>query len=162
MALTDIIQAINAQADKEISQIQQNALNEKNAIKRAADEEIAAYEADLKNQTEAKKAQLKKKAETHVMMDRRKKKLQTKRRAIDELYAEVAAKLAALPEEKMEKITKALEKKLGRSDGEKQTSKVGGFVFVTKNTEEDFTFPHLVESVLRPMTELDISAKLFS
>jgi hypothetical protein len=71
-------------------------------------------------------------------------------------------RLRVCPPERKEKLEKALEKRIAGRKGEKKPSKEGGFVFVGESTEEDLTFPHLVQTVLRPQTELEVSAKLFT
>ena len=162
MALADIITAIIAQADKEISVIQENVTREKSEMKKNADEELAAFESDLKKKTEEKKQQMKKKAETMVKMERRKELLAEKRAALDSVYDEVLNAVQKLPKEKIEKLEDALKKKVQGRKGELIEAKGGGFLFVSTLTEEDFTFAHLIASDLRPKTEVDIAAKLFA
>ncbi len=162
MALADIIQAIKAQADKEISVIQDHVLREKDEKKKAVDEELATFESDLKKKTEEKKQQLKRKAETMVEMERRQILLTEKRAALDSVYDAVLEEAVKLPGAKTKKLVDALQKQVQGRKGETKTSKEGGFTFVSEKTEEDFTFPHLVQTVLRPQTEIEVSAKLFS
>lgn len=161
MALSDIIAAINSQRDKDLAALQERTLSEKNSYKKKTDEELAAYEEDLKKQTASKKEQLTKKAHTMVQMEHRKTLLEEKRKAIDEVYDAVIDELKKLPPEKVKKLEAALEKNAAKHKGEKKPSKEGGFLLVSEKAEEDFTFPHLVQTVLRPETELEISAKLF-
>ena len=42
------------------------------------------------------------------------------------------------------------------------TNAKGGFLFISEKEEQDFTFEHLVEEVLRPKTELETSHTLFT
>ncbi len=161
MALADIISAINAQKDKDLAALQERTLNEKNSCKKKTDDELATYEDDLKKQTASKKEQLKKKAETMVQMEHRKTLLEEKRKAIDSVYDAVIAELKKLPPEKVKKLEAALEKKTAKHKGKKHPSKEGGFTLISEKAEEDFTFPHLVQTVLRPETELEVAAKLF-
>ena len=162
MALADIITAINAQRDKNISALQERVLEEKNSCKRKTDDELKAYEDDLKKQTKARKEQLTKKAHTMVQMEHRQTLLQEKRKAIDSVYDAVIDELKKLPPEKANKLEAALEKKAAKYKGEKKPCKEGGFTLISEKAEEDFTFPRLVQTVLRPETELEVSAKLFS
>jgi vacuolar-type H+-ATPase subunit E/Vma4 len=162
MALADIIQAIKAQADREIAQIQQVTTRNKNTIRNTTDEELAAFEEDLRKKTEQQKVQLQKKAETQVQMERKKMLLREKRKALDYVYSAALKELQKLPAEQKKKIIDKLMKNVSGRDGKVQESKDGGFVFVSAKTEEDFTFPHLIHTMLRPKTEIDVSAKLFA
>lgn len=161
MALADIIKAIQAQRDKDISALQERVLEEKNSFKRKTDDELKVYEDDLKKQTKARKTQLTKKAHTMVQMEHRKTLLEEKRKAIDSVYDAVIDELKKLSPEKMKKLEEALEKKAAKHKGEKKPSKEGGFTLISEKAEEDFTFPHLVQTILRPETELEVSSKLF-
>ena len=161
MALQDIIQAIKAQADKEISALEDAAKKEKASIKTKADAEIASFESELKDQASAKKASMKKKAETMVDMERRKLLLEEKRKALDIVYENVLTEVQALPKDKLKKLEDALKAKVKGQKGETKASKEGGFVFVSTQAEEDFTFAHLIQTMLRPETELEVSTKLF-
>ena len=162
MALSDILAAIKAQADKGIAVIQESATREKNTIKAKGDEEIAAFEEDLKRQTAAKKVQLKKKAETMVEMDRKKMILEEKRTALDHVYDAALKKLQQLPTEKKKKLIQKLMENVKGQKGDVKEVKEGGFLFVSKNAEEDYSFPHLIENTLRPETEITVSKKLFT
>ena len=148
MALSDILAAIKAQADKGIAVIQESATREKNTIKAKGDEEIAAFEEDLKRQTAAKKVQLKKKAETMVEMDRKKMILEEKRTALDHVYDAALKKLQQLPTEKKKKLIQKLMENVKGQKGDVKEVKEGGFLFVSKNAEEDYSFPHLIENTL--------------
>lgn len=162
MALADIITAIKAHADREITVIQDNAMREKNEKKKVVDEEIKVLENDTEMQTEEKKKQLKKKVETMVEMERRKALLEEKHRALDSVYSEVLQAVQKAPPAKLQKLTDALQRRIKGQKGEVKKDPEGGFLFVSTNSEEDFSFPHLIQTVLRPDTELEVSSKLFT
>ena len=162
MALADIIASIKAQAKNDISNINEQTEVEKASITHKTNDEISALESDIKKQTEAKKTQMQKKAQTMVEMNHRKKLLEEKRKSLDSVYDEVLEEVNKRPKDKLKKFEDSLKSKLKGMVRDTKESKEGGFVFVSKNSEEDFTFPHLVNSVLRPMTELEVSSKLFA
>ena len=162
MALSDIIQAIKTQADKEIAVLQEQATRAKDSIKRKTDEEIAAYEQELSKKTEDRKVAMKKKAETMVEMERKKTLLAEKRKALDSVYKKVLEEVKKMPAEKLKKLEDTLKKHVAGRKGEVKPVKEGGFLFVSEKSEEDYTFEHLVNEVLRPQTEIDVSTKLFS
>ena len=162
MALTDIIQAIKAQADKEITILQEQAVREKNSIKSKTDEEIALYEKDMKKKTEDRKVAMKKKAETMVEMDRKRVLLEEKRKALDSVYKKALEEVKKLPADKIKKFEDSLKKHVEGCKGDIKPVKEGGFIFVSEKSEEDYSFEHLVNEVLRPQTEITVSAELFS
>ena len=162
MALADIITAIKSHADKEVSAIQDRAMREKDEKKKVVDEELLEFESDLKKQTEEKKKQLKRKAETMVEMERRKALLEEKRGALDTVYSEVLQAVQKAPQAELQKLTDALQGRIKGQKGEVKKDPEGGFLFVSTNSEEDFSFPHLIQTVLRPDTELEVSSKLFT
>lgn len=162
MALADILAAIAQQAEKQIADLVAAAARDKEALKKQADEAIAAYENELHAQTEQQKKQLKKKAETEVEMNRKKALLQAKRDALDAVYAKVLEEVQKLPAAKKKKLEDALKAALKGRKGKTESVKEGGFIFVSDNAEEDYSFEHLVNEVLRPQTELDVSANLFA
>jgi vacuolar-type H+-ATPase subunit E/Vma4 len=162
MALSDIIQAIKTQADREIAVIQEASLREKNAIQKKNDEDIATAEKEAKKQTAEKKEQLMKKAETMVKMERKKMMLQEKRLALDTVYKNVLQELQQLPSEKKKELVERLMKHVHGRKGEVKEIKEGGFLFVSDNAEENYSFPHLIQHTLRPRTEIAVSTKLFT
>ncbi len=184
MALQDILDAITAQADQQIATARSKHQKRVSQMREAAERNQAKKKQDLAVQKDKKKAQMKMKAEVHAETTKRNTVLRKKRELLDRLYTKVVDQLAALPDDKAEKLLHAclkeisakgaihpseahaaLLKKIAPSDQfqiEKSVKAKGGFVFSSEKAEQDFTFEHLVQEWLRPQTELDVSTALFA
>ncbi|MDD3896267.1 MAG: hypothetical protein PHU04_00260 [Candidatus Peribacteraceae bacterium] len=186
MALSNILAAISAQADEQISQ--ERSLHQKriSLMREESERRIAKRKQEIAGQKEERRKQLHMKAVSHSTMTRRNAELKKKQELLDTLYALVLQKLAALPSQEKE-VETLLKKHLQtiKGNGEIRPSKahetilrhiapserfafgkpiesVGGFLFVSEREEHDCTFEHLVASYLRPQTEVEAAKALFS
>lgn len=184
MALQDILDAITAEADQQIAEarsVHQKALTE---MREEGERKTAKRKQEIAVQKEARKEQMSAKAETHASMQKRNAILSKKQVLLDSAYDSVVEKLGTLDAGKVEPLLRAcikqitvngeirpaekhaqLIKKLAPSEQFRMgdpVKSVGGFLFVSEKEEQDFTFEHLVQHVLRPATELETSQALFS
>lgn len=184
MALQDILDAIIAQADQQITSARSGHQKRISEMREAAERSQAKKKQDLAMQKEKKKAQMQLKAQAHAETSKRNTVLQKKRELLDQLYSKTLEQLAALPDDKVEPVLRtclksittkgtlhpseahaALLKKIAPSEQftmGKPVSTKGGFIFSSPKAEQDCTLEHLVKEWLRPQTELDVSQKLFS
>ena len=184
MALQDILAAITAQADKKIEQARAALQKESGTLRQESEQRIAKRKQEIAVQKQQKLDQMKAKAQTHAAAVKRNAILSKKKELLDRLYGKVAADLAELSEKELEPLLRkcvkgikakgeihpakkhaALLKKICPSEQFRMkdpTDAKGGFLFVSEKEEQDFTFEHLVEEVLRPKTEIETSHTLFS
>ena len=184
MALKDILEAIVAEADKQIEDARATHQKELSQIREESERRISGKKQDIAKQKEQRRTQLTAKAQAHSQSRKRNAILKKKKELLDKVYQKAAEKLSALPDGEVEALLRAcvktikvkgeihpsekhhqILKKICPSDqfkmaGEIRTS--GGVKFVSEKQEEDFTFEHLIEHVLRPQTEIETSKSLFS
>lgn len=183
MALQDILEAITAEADRKISEAR--AAHQKNLsdMRDSSAENVRQKRKEITEQKEQKLLQMRRKAETHAEMLKRNKVLSAKHDLLDKLFADVTKKISSLPEKEIEPLLRSLLKsikvkgeirptkhhkdlltKLAPSEQFEIGSTVegeGGFVFVGSKEEADLRIDSLVESVLRPESELSAITSLF-
>lgn len=184
MALQDILDAIIAQSDLQITTARSEHQKRVSQLREAAERTQAKKRQDLAAQKEKKKAQLKMKAEAHAEAMKRNTVLRKKRELLDRLYNKATDALASVGDEKIEPLLRAylkeiphngnlhpseahaaLLKKIAPSEQfsiEKPIKAKGGFLYTSVKTEEDNTFEHRMQEWLRPQTELYISKALFT
>ncbi len=183
MALQDIITAITAQADREIATLRDAHEQRTKSLRDRHQTNLVSVRSAMAEQVAKRKEQLLLKMKTHVQGERRNRLSSAKQAVIHAAFTETLARLSALPDEKVEPLLRTLLKRI-KAKGVLQTSKrheallrklapseqfsleidphaKGGFRFVGKTSEADFTFEHLVHGVLRPWKELDIAHLLF-
>ncbi len=183
MALQDILDAIVEEADKQIADARAAHQKELSKMREDSERNLSTKKQETAVQKEQKKNQLKTKAQAHGEAIRRNELLKKKQELLDSLYKKVTKKLCSLPEKEVEPLLREciklikekgdifpseahenILKKLVPSQQfsmQKPTKAQGGFLFVSKDIEQDFTFEHLVEHALRPATELDSASQLF-
>lgn len=184
MALQDILAAITAKADKKIEQARADLQKENSQLRQESEKRIAKRKQEIEVSKQQKLDQMKAKAETHASAVKRNAVLSKKKELLDRLYGKVAEDLAELSDKEIEPLLRKCVKGI-KAKGEIYPSKKhaallkkicpseqfrikdpkhfkGGFLFVSEREEQDFTFEHLVEEVLRPKTELETSHTLFS
>lgn len=178
MALNDILQHILEDAEARISAAK-NDQHQRLATARVTNErETEAEIARIRQGKEAKKIQMRERAESHSIMARRHAILKKKQELIAQVYAEVLMQLSNAPEAKLEKFFEACLKRV-HGEGTVHAAKAheaivkkllkdtklsmgdashasGGFVVSTETEIHDFTFPFLIENILRPRTELEV------
>jgi vacuolar-type H+-ATPase subunit E/Vma4 len=184
MALQDILTAITAQADLQITEARSAHQKRLTEMRESSERMLSTKKQEIAQQKEQKKLQLKAKTQAHAESASRNAALTKKQELLDRLYQKVSDSLSNLPEDKVEELLRiclkqipqkgvihaskkhaALLKKLAPSEQFKMgdnANSSGGFLFVSDKKEYDFTFEHLIESMLRPHTELDISNELFA
>ncbi|MCA9370345.1 MAG: hypothetical protein KC680_00085 [Candidatus Peregrinibacteria bacterium] len=183
MALQDILAAITAQADKRIASSRTEHQRSLTQLREESERRLAKKKQELAVSKQERMKQLESKAKTHALAQKRNMVLSKKKELLDRVYEEAVTRLSSLSEKEIESLLRAcvkaiknkgviypsakhadLLKKICPSEQftiEKSTQAIGGFLFVSDTSEQDFTFEHIVEHVLRPQTELDISRMLF-
>lgn len=179
MALQDIITAIVSQSDREITSLREAHEQRMNAMREQHDATLRGLKGDMAEQVETRKSQLLLKMKTHAQVERRNRLSSVKQAVINAAFAETLAMLSALPDDKIEPLLRACLKRI-KGNGVLHASKrheallkkiapseqftiecdphaIGGFRFVGKTSEADFTLEHLVHGVLRPMKELEVA-----
>lgn len=183
MALQDILAAITAQADKRITDARTEHQRALTQLREESERRLAKKKQELAVSKQERMKQLENKAHTHALTQKRNLVLSKKKDLLDRTYEEVVTTLCAMNDKDIEPLLRAciqqiknkgviypsakhadLLKKICPSEQfkmEKPTDAKGGFLFVSDKEEQDFTFEHLVEHVLRPHTELQVSQTIF-
>ena len=181
MALDDILTAIKTHADSELAKARAAHEQRIAEMRDASQREIERKEREIVGQKEQKLAHARQKADAYASTLVRHAALKAKQRSLDDVYRSVAASLAEAPEATIEPLLKAcmknlpasgeirparahaaiLKKLAGQYDIGEPIDAAGGFIFVSKDRDVDCTFETLTERVLRPATELEVSASLF-
>lgn len=184
MALSDILKAIVEETDSRISEARSEHKKRVKELRERSETEILDIQRSIENQKKQKMAALKSRAESHVEMRARHLSLEEKRKVLDEAYALLLEKLAALPakEQKafLERCLKSIPEKgtlhpapahkklLEELADEKKftigkpTQASGGFLFSSETQNRDYTYEFLAQHVLRPTTEVSAAHRLFS
>ncbi len=184
MALKDILAAITAQADKRIADARKEHQKALTHMREESERSLASKKQEVATSKKQKMEQLKSKAENLSLSHKRNAVLAKKKELLDRTYQAAIDELASLDDKELESLLRAclknikakgsihpskkhekLLKKICPSEQFKMkeaTDAKGGFLFVSEKEEQDFTFEHLIEHVLRPETELDTSTLLFT
>lgn len=184
MALQDILAAITAEADKRITDARTEHQRALSAMREESERNIAKKKQEVSVSKQQKMDQLKAKAMTHAEANKRNALLRKKKEILDRVYAKAAMELAKLDDKEIEPLLRAcikhikskgvihpsakhadLLKKICPSEQfrlEKSTDAKGGFLFVSDTEEQDFTFEHIMEEMVRPNHELITAKSLFS
>lgn len=183
MALQDILGAISAEADRQISTARSAHQKQLSQIREQSERGTARRRQEIEALKENKIEQMRRKAEGHAETLRRHSLLETKRKLLDGVYDAVVEELGALPDQKVEPLLRsclkritahgeirpaarhaALLKRLAPSEQftmGKPIEAKGGFLFVSEKREQDFRFETIVHDTLKPETELETSRALF-
>ncbi|MDP6561349.1 MAG: hypothetical protein QF793_00310 [Candidatus Peribacteraceae bacterium] len=183
MALQDILAAITAEADKRIAQSRTQHQQSLTQMREESERSLAKKKQEVAISKQKKIDQLTAKAHTHAQAQKRNAVLSKKKELLDAAFAKAAAELAKIDDKEIEPLLRhciksikakgvirpsakhaKLLKKICPSEQfriEKPTDAAGGFLFVSEKEEQDFTFEHLMEHVVRPAHELSISKTLF-
>ena len=185
MALRDILQAIIAEADRQIADLQAAHKQSMKDLKDSHEKEYFGAIKQIDRQKDEKMHQMRSRVEGHAQMVVRHAVLRKKRELLDHFYDQISVALAKLPAAQMESLyercldrisgpgeilpTKGqedlLKKLIAKRDGltlGEVTPGNGGFRFVGKTEDHDYTFAFLVTQLLRPATELAVARDLFS
>lgn len=187
MALSDITQKILEDAKSEAESIVLDAKNEAEEIKAQAQNTIEENNKRIEEEASKKELIMERKTKTLIETERKSIILDEKRRVLDKVFADAVGKMASMPKEKAEEImlgffTKIQDdegivypaknqaavvssamKKANKSFtmGEERQDVQGGFVFIGKTTEADFSFDSIVAKEIKPKLELEIAKFLF-
>jgi vacuolar-type H+-ATPase subunit E/Vma4 len=187
MALQDILTAIQAQAQQDAERIQEQAVREKDVMRRRTDDDIATFEKDLDVQVSEKKRSMTKRTHTMADMERKSQVLRQKRSLMDAVYQELLEKLRTAPQEKIGRLLDSCLSSLHGKKGQIRPAKAhasmipglphfdskhfslgehidaaGGFIFASDIAEEDFTFERLIADNVRSQKEPEVASLLFS
>lgn len=183
MALQDILAAITAQADKRITDTRTLHLRSLTQLREESERSLAKKKQELAVTKQQRMQQLEAKAHTHALAQKRNSILTKKKELLDQVYSEAVDELAKLSDKEIEPLLRAciksitekgtiypsakhadILKKICPSEQfsmEKPTEAKGGFLFISKKQEQDFTLEHIIEESVRPSTELDVSQMIF-
>lgn len=184
MALQDILAAITAEADKRIADTRTEHQRSLTGLREESERNIAKKKQEIAVSKQQKMEQLRTKTATHAETHKRNALLVQKKDILDRVYAKAITELAALSDKDIEPLLRACVKQI-KSKGvihpsakhaellkkicpseqfrlEKPSDAKGGFLFVSDREEQDFTFEHIVEHMIRPNHELNTSKILFS
>lgn len=184
MALQDILAAITAEADKRIADARKEHQQSLAQLREESERNLAKKKQEIAVSKQQKKDILTAKAHTHAQAQKRNAVLKSKKELLDSVFAKAVTELAKLDNKEIEPLLRhciksikskgvihpsakhaELLKKICPSEQfrlEKPSKAAGGFLFVSEKEEQDFTFEHLMEHVVRPSHELEISKTLFS
>lgn len=182
MAFQDILDAIIAESNAVIDAARTKHNDAVAARKQQARDAKDAAHANAMELVEQKKVQLQQKAANHADMLVKSATLKQKQQCINDVYDAVLTQLGSLPKDKLEKLLKACLERLPKK-GTLHPSKAhkdmltslasgydvgdaidasGGFLFTSDTQEYNFTFEHLVTTVVRPQTEIETATTLFA
>ena len=183
MALQDILAAITADADRKIEQARTEHQKSLTALREESERRIAKRKQEIAVQKQQKINQLTTKAQTHASVYQRNAILTKKKELLDATYASAVEEFCKINDTDAEALLRACLKQIkGKGEihpsatHEKLLKKIcpseqftmksatkakGGFLFISKETEQDFTFESLIQDIIRPKTELQIANVLF-
>ena len=184
MALQDILAAITADADRQIEEARINLQKELTALREESERRTAKRKQEIAVQKQQKIAQLTAKAQTHAISRKRNAILAKKKELLDTVYTKAIIEFCSISDDNAEKLLRAcintitekgeiypskvhalLLKKICPSEQfsmKDPTDAKGGFLFVSKKEEQDFTFENIMQYMVRPRTELAIANDLFA
>jgi len=183
MALQDILQAISTHADEQIRTFRDGHKKRLRDMREESERRMSKAKQSMNVQKDQRKSELSAKAKTHAEGKLKSTLLQKKQELLDHTFADVLEGLCALDDAKVTTLLEHCLKRINISGTvhpaakhEKLLKKIappklavgkpiaasGGFLFVSKSQEHDFTFEYIVTHILRPKTELSVSQQLFS
>ncbi len=186
MALEDILNTLQAEAEQEIDKINKQADKELSELQKVYDEK---YSTERQKSLSEIKSQIQREVDMElfqVKSSQRRKLLQAKREVLDKIFAQALKRLTEISDSDYVKLLAKLMNDINESSGdisasagkEKQTAEaikssgkhftlatetipaVGGFMWQGKNVTIDMTFESLVED-LRSQIEMEISQDVF-
>lgn len=183
MALQNILDAIVREADERIAHEAAKQRADLKRLREESERRLAAARTQIADQKERKIRQIREKAEARGYLLQRQALLAKKQECMDRLYGMVMDSLLALPARTTESFLKhclsvtpgkgvvratknheAIIKKLLPKDCEMGATldARGGFRFSSDREEYNFSYEFLIESVLRPLTDVTSAHDLFS
>lgn len=189
MALQDILQKISKETNKKAAFMKQVTNDEIKKIKEEAKMKAKERKLKIEEKIGIQSAYIIEKAKTLAKMEGRSTILKQKREVIDQTYKEVEKELNALsdqeylelitnmvkhamkstkkgslvvPESRLKQTEEAIEKAKADFDIKTKTHDFkGGFILMSGKVEINLSFPHLVQKIVRPATELKVAKILF-
>ncbi len=182
MAIQDILDAIVREADEKISAESSRQRAHLKQLRQESERRLASVQMQISHQKENKINQLREKAESRGRLLQSQSILATKQDCMDRLYRMVMDALLKLPADQTEELLKkCLATTQGKGvvyaakDHEAMMKKLlpkgcemggtlnasGGFLFSSEKEEYNFSYEFLVESVLRPLTDVTSAHDLF-
>jgi vacuolar-type H+-ATPase subunit E/Vma4 len=181
MALPHILATITAEADECIAAAAAAHADAVHAMESSHAQALGAMRNTVKQQKNERLYQLKKRAEGHVDMLTRHAVLQRKQELLEDFYTAVTQALGGLPAHDTGKLLSGwlkrlpeggtivpskkheafLKKYAGSRDIAPAIASSGGFRYIGKTEDRDYTYEFLVRNVFRPDTEVEVSARLF-
>ncbi|MCK5608917.1 V-type ATP synthase subunit E [Candidatus Pacearchaeota archaeon] len=190
MALSDILKKIEDEAAKKSAFMKQVADDEIKKIEDETNEKAEARKAEIEVKIETQSASVIEKSKTLASMEGRSQTLRQKREIIDQTYAEVEKELNGLSDHDYVSLVTTMFKHVAKTaekgnltvpaDRRKLTEQAlekanvdfhikeeahdfkGGFVLTSGKLEINLSFPYLIQKIVRPKTELEVSKLLFS
>lgn len=183
MAFDDILSAITQETDQRIADAKDAHAKHLSSLREESERRLLRKKTEIEGQLTQKKSAMRAKAEAHVALQRRNAALRKKQELLTRCYDDVKKELAGIKPAAAEKLLaqflgtikdkgeirpsghhKEIVRKIAgdRFTIGKTVDSVGGFLFVSDTQERDFTFESLVDNHLRPLTEVQVSAALFS
>ncbi|MBM3227883.1 hypothetical protein FJZ27_03420 [Candidatus Peribacteria bacterium] len=182
MALQDIINAIIGDTDHHIAEAKSAHEQRLSHMRDQLQQERRSREQAMAKNVQEKKVQLRQKTERLAAGQRRNAIATTRLRLLDKTYAGVIERLEQLPDDQIKPLLQACLATLPAGvvhPAKKHAALIksmapknctmgkpidarGGFHFVSATHEKDCTLEAIVQSVLRPETELNISHQYFS
>ncbi len=186
MALADIVQKILEDAQSDAKQLVHNAEAEAQKIKKDAEDQATKISEKSQEEIEQKSQEMERKTKTLAESERKNLFLNKKRALLEKAFNEAKKELSKMPEKDLVEAFVAFLTTIDEKDGTiypakgqkgiiekalKTASKnyktgeekdfAGGFLFVGKSSEIDFSFDSIVDKNVRPKVELKIAKILF-
>lgn len=190
MALQDILKKIEEEATKKSAFMKQVADDEIKKIEEETNEKAEVRKAEIEVKIEFQSASVVEKSKTLASMEGRSQTLRQKREVIDQAYLEVEKELNGLSDHDYVNLVTNILKHLSENaekgnlivpanrrhltEDALKNAKVdfhikdeshdfkGGLVFTSGKLEINLSFPYLIQKIVRPATELEVSKILFS
>jgi len=186
MALSALIASIRQSADHDIARIQDRVLREKQELHAKTEALKNELRSAHENKRKERSSSLVRKVTAMIERERKQAILREKRSALDRVYAETLKTLSSIPEKE---VSPLLDRILASIKGDMTIlptsvhakliptlphykkermnmgtpiDATGGFRVFKESYEQDFTFERLLHDDLRPQTEQEIAATLFS
>jgi len=190
MALSDIVQKINDEANKKAAFMKQVADGEIKKIKEETEVKSENRKKEIEESTKQKCKSAIEKARILAKMEGNSSFLKEKREVIDQTYDKVEMELNGLSDSDyiklIVKMLKSASVNLNKGeliipkDKKRQTEEAiskagvsyhikgetsdfkGGFIVISSKSEINLSFPYLLEKIVRPKTELETARILFN
>lgn len=187
MAISDIVNTILSEGQKEIDQIQEDLKKDMAAKEGELKAELKSEKEKLQLKKEQKKSELKRRMDLLGKMEQRDKLLKEKQKLLTKVFDKALENVSQIPDSEYEKLLEALISKLTVESGNivpaqgktastkavikklnknftilKEGAFKGGFIIQTDKLEINNCFDELLIAKLKPLIEPKIARILFS